>query len=257
VGSEVLETETLASRLPEGRTSLSGEASGREKVIRTVVLLGLGLSGMAALIYEVVWTRSLSTVMGSSTYALSTMLAAFMAGLSIGGLLGARLSPRLKNPAMAFGLCELGIGIFGMATIPAIRALTPLYIASFYLFHMSFNAFNAVQFVIIFAVMGVPTTLMGITFPLAVKIMTRNREEAGKESGNLYCINTFGAIMGALSAGFLLIPLLGAKWSAVTAASLNVLVATAVMALSLRGKPKIAAVTTGMLVITVSVAYFF
>jgi spermidine synthase len=131
VGSEVLETETLASRLPEGRTSLSGEASGREKVIRTVVLLGLGLSGMAALIYEVVWTRSLSTVMGSSTYALSTMLAAFMAGLSIGGLLGARLSPRLKNPAMAFGLCELGIGIFGLATIPVILALTPLYIASF------------------------------------------------------------------------------------------------------------------------------
>jgi hypothetical protein len=61
VGSEVLETETLASRLPEGRTSLSGEASGREKLIRTVVLLGLGLSGMAALIYEVVWTRSSST----------------------------------------------------------------------------------------------------------------------------------------------------------------------------------------------------
>ncbi len=173
--------------------------------------------------------------MGSSTYALSTMLSVFMAGLSIGGLVGARFAPRLEKPERVFALSELGIGVTGLLTVPAIRAMTPLYIASFYAFHLSFNAFSVVQFFIVFLVMGIPTTLMGLTFPVAVRYFTLNRQEASRESGHLYFINTLGAIAGSLSAGFLLVPLFGNKWAAVTAATLNIASACVILFLSRTG----------------------
>lgn len=56
-----------------------------------IVLIAFGFSGAAALIYEVVWTRALSIILGSTTYALSTMLSTFMAGLAIGGFIGGRI----------------------------------------------------------------------------------------------------------------------------------------------------------------------
>jgi spermidine synthase len=144
----------------------------RERIAEKFIFVGFGLSGTAALIYEVVWTRSLSTIIGSSTYALATMLAAFMAGLSVGGGVGAVLSHRIKKLNVAFALCELGIGIMGILTIPVIKALTPLYIRTFYAFHLSFNTFSLVQFVIIFMVMGIPTTLMGLAFPIVIKLFS-------------------------------------------------------------------------------------
>ena len=97
----------------------------RNKILDFVIFAGFGISGAAALIYEVVWTRSLSGILGSSTYALSTMLAAFMGGLSVGGFLGGRIAKRLDNIEKAFALTELGIGIFGLITIPLIRLLSP------------------------------------------------------------------------------------------------------------------------------------
>ncbi|HWR57734.1 MAG TPA: fused MFS/spermidine synthase [Thermodesulfovibrionales bacterium] len=204
----------------------------RDRIAEKFIFVGFGLSGAAALIYEVVWTRSLSTIFGSSTYALATMLAAFMAGLSVGGGVGAILSHRIKRLNIAFALCELGIGLLGILTIPIIKTLTPLYIKTFYAFHLSFNTFSLVQFVVIFLVMGIPTTLMGLTFPIVVKLFSRGGRDVGTQSGYLYSINTFGAIIGSLSAGFLLIPLLGVKGSAIVAASLNIFVATVILILS-------------------------
>lgn len=201
-------------------------------LMRRFIFFAFGLSGAAALIYEVVWTRSLSTVMGSSTYALSTMLAAFMAGLSVGGWLGGRLSGKIKRLEKVFGLCELGIGLIGIISIPVINALTPLYVSSFYAFHLSFSTFSFVQFIIAFMVMGIPTTLMGLTFPLIIKLFTEGRTDIGRQSGRLYSINTLGAILGSVSAGFLLIPLLGLKGATYTAATLNIIVAISIFVLS-------------------------
>jgi spermidine synthase len=72
-------------------------AIDRKKLTDIFIFFGFGISGSAALIYEVLWTRSLSTILGSSTYALSTMLAAFMGGLSIGGLIGGKLTGKFEK----------------------------------------------------------------------------------------------------------------------------------------------------------------
>lgn len=95
---------------------------------RIPLLFAFGLSGASALIYEVTWTRAISLTIGSTTYALSTMLATFMAGLAGGGYIGGRLADRRTDLIRIFGLCEAGIGISGLLTIPVIYALPPLYL---------------------------------------------------------------------------------------------------------------------------------
>ncbi|WP_242393109.1 spermidine synthase [Anaeromyxobacter oryzisoli] len=197
----------------------------RARLLRRSVYLAFGASGAAALVFEVTWTRTLSTVMGSSTYALSTMLAAFMAGLSVGGMVGALVAERTRRLVVTFALCELGIGVLGFAINPIIRSLTPLYVTTYYSFHESFVGFSVVQFAIAFLVMGAPTTLMGMSFPVVVKLFAERRGAAGvgRDAGRLYAVNTLGGIAGSLSAGFLLIPLVGVGRAAGVAATVDVL----------------------------------
>lgn len=199
--------------------------SPRDAWVLRLVLLGFGLSGVASLIFEIAWTRTLATVMGSSTYAMSTVLAAFMAGLAVGALGGARLAPRFKNLPVAFAVCELGIGLSGFLINPLIKSLTPLYIASYYAFHQSFMAFSVVQFAIVFFVVGIPTTLMGAGFPLVVRCLASPGADESHLAGRAYGVNTLGAVLGALGAGFFLIPLLGTSRATMLASALNVVTA--------------------------------
>jgi spermidine synthase len=195
----------------------------RQTFLHYFVFFAFGLSGAAALIYEVVWTRKLATVMGSSTYALSTMLAAFMMGLALGGLTGALLVPRLKRHLRVFAICELGIGLSALATIPLIQAATPLFLKVYFLFHASFRAFTAAQFGVVFLVILVPTTLMGMTFPLVIRHFASGRSQTARRAGFLYAFNTFGAVVGSTVGGFVLIPRLGASDAILIAALLNIL----------------------------------
>jgi spermidine synthase len=180
------------------------------------------LSGAAALIYEVVWTRKLSTIMGSSTYALSTMLAAFMLGLALGGLIGGLLVPRLNRHLRVFAICEIAIGLSALATIPLITAAAPVFLKVYFLFHSSFRAFTAAQFGVVFPILLIPTTLMGITFPLVIRHFADGRSETARRAGFLYACNTFGAVIGSTAAGFFLIPRLGAGDATLMAALLNI-----------------------------------
>jgi spermidine synthase len=193
----------------------------RQTFLHYFVFFAFGLSGTAALIYEVVWTRKLSLIMGSSTYALSTMLAAFMTGLALGGTLGGVLVPKLQRHLRAFALCEVGIGLSALLTIPLITALTPLFMKIYFVFHSSFRAFSIVQFCVVFVIILVPTTLMGMTLPLVIKHFDDGRSEIAARAGYLYAFNTFGAVIGSMGAGFVLIPLLGVSDATLMAALLN------------------------------------
>ncbi len=197
-----------------------------------LILIAFGFSGAAALIYEVVWTRALSVILGSTTYALSTMLSTFMAGLAIGGFIGGRIADRTKNLLMVFGLLELCIGIFGLITIPLIHAVPPLYFKIYKAFHLSPAIYFFFQFILCSGIMLVPTTLMGATFPVVSKKVTSSINEMGKWVGNAYSFNTFGAIIGSFSAGFILMPLFGVRIAAVIAAILNISVAITMLGLS-------------------------
>ena len=192
--------------------------------MKRLLLFAFAVSGAAALVYEVTWTRALSLMMGSTTYAVSTMLATFMAGLALGGFFGGKLADRYNNLYLLFGLMEFGIGVFGLVTIPIMNSLPPLYFAILDSFAFSPKLYFLFQFILCSLVMIVPTTLMGATFPIVSKALTIDTGSVGKGIGNAYSSNTFGAIIGSIAAGFLLIPILGVKATTFIAAGGNVLV---------------------------------
>lgn len=220
--------------------------------MRFLILFAFGLSGAAALIYEVTWMRALSLVFGSTTYALSTMLSTFMAGLALGGYIGGLIADKRKNLLAIFGLMELGIGIFGLVTIPMINYLSAKYLNIYNALFESPSMYFTVQFLLCAGIMLIPTTLMGATFPVVSRRITDSIDEMGREVGRAYSINTFGAILGSFSAGFILIPLLGVKLSTIIAASLNVIVALAMIFLS---KARIKGVVAAVIFIAISAPF--
>lgn len=201
--------------------------------IRMAVLASTCLSGAAALIYEVAWTRELLLVFGSTVYAVSMMLAAFMSGLSLGGFIGGRSADHGGlRIVRRLALMELGIGIFGILSIPLIRMLPTVY----FWMHRSIKTpgwtFFVIQLFLSFIVMLVPTTLMGATFPIVSKVNIRSSDRMGRAVGDAYSLNTLGSIVGSISAGFLLVPLLGVKGAIFAAAALNILVSVGLLLVS-------------------------
>ena len=97
-------------------TQTSGTALG------FIILLCFFFSGASGLIYEVVWTRQLELLFGATTYAVSALLTAFMTGLALGSMVGGRFADRVRRPLFAYGMLELGIGLYAFA-FPAIYQL--------------------------------------------------------------------------------------------------------------------------------------
>lgn len=186
------------------------------------VLAAFACSGAAALVYEVAWTRSLATILGSTTYALSTMLGTFMTGLAIGGIIGGKIADRSRNLLLLFAIAEFGIGIFGVLTVPIIKLLPTVYFFLHQYFKLSPSLYFAGQFIASSVVMMIPTVLMGATFPVVTRHLTERVEELGATVGKAYSMNTVGAILGAYASGFFLIPTIGVRMTTFTAAALNV-----------------------------------
>src|SRR5215471_5285765 len=89
-----------------------------------VVLACFFLSGASGLILELLWTRMLTLVFGSTTLAVSTVLTAFMGGLGLGSYLAGRLADRLRDPVRAYALAEAAIGVYALL-VPAVIGLYP------------------------------------------------------------------------------------------------------------------------------------
>ncbi|MBV8718403.1 MAG: fused MFS/spermidine synthase [Chloroflexi bacterium] len=177
-------------------------------------------SGAAGLMYQVAWVRLLGLTFGVTIYAISTVLAAFMGGLAIGSLVGGRRADLSARPLRLYGLVELGVGGTALLTPFAFGALQDVYAAV----PQGALVAGAVRAVLAFAVLLLPTGLMGATLPLAVRGV---RDASGAVSGDawamalLYAANTTGAIVGCLLSGFVLIGTLGLTETIVFAAAAN------------------------------------
>ncbi|MQA28990.1 MAG: tetratricopeptide repeat protein [Luteitalea sp.] len=185
-------------------------------------------SGLAGLIYEVVWTRRLTLHMGHTTAAASTVLAAFMGGLAIGSVVGGRFAARLtrRKALYLYALLEVVVAVSAIAMPLALEALKPMLRWS-YQDGTGGALFPLVRLVGCLVVLLIPTTALGATFPMAVRGFVSNPDQAARVGGLLYAVNTSGAAMGALAAGFLLIPavgLAGTTLVGVIASGLSVLI---------------------------------
>lgn len=200
------------------------------------------LSGFAALLYETAWTREFAFVFGTSELAVSAVLAAYMAGLALGAAIAARYAPRITRPILAYGVIELGIGLGALLVPFAIRGLMGIYVGWLgglsnvpeevsllsALFHL------AGSFIILIPC----TALMGATLPLLARHAVRSEDQIGPRIGLLYSVNTVGAIGGALTAAFVLLPELGLRQTIYVGAGLNGLVFLAAAALARVASPR-------------------
>ncbi|MBI4609931.1 MAG: fused MFS/spermidine synthase [Candidatus Rokubacteria bacterium] len=193
-----------------------------------LTVTGLALSGAASMIYEVAWTRALTLVIGSSTYAFTAMLLAFLLGVALGSALFAQLCGERRVDPVAFALVELGIGLSALLTLPAFEKIPDLLLRAFTV-SLSPEFVLVVQLVLSIAAMIVPTLLVGASFPCAVKIVARGVDRVGSDVGRLYALNTLGAIAGTVLAGFALIPAIGAHAAVKAAALLNLVVGGAIV----------------------------
>ena len=194
-----------------GQPDLVSSADPLPRRLEIAVPAVFALSGFAALGYEVVWTRLLQTALTSATVqTLSTIVVTFLAGIAAGSAAGARWADRLRDRVYAFGVVELLLGVFGVVSVAAVASL-PRLMAAFP--RPVWEAHIAMLFIAAAAVMFIPTFLMGFLFPLVGRIRVRRLGAVGTEVGDIYAVNTTGAIFGAFAAGFVLIPQLGTQGS--------------------------------------------
>jgi len=122
---------------------------GRKGSVAPVIFFCFLLSGLSSLIYEVLWMRLLILIFGSTTFAISTVLTAFMGGLALGSFVFGRFIDRSRHPVPIYGTLEAGIGIYALLVPTIFPSLIPLYQRVWQIFHISFYLFSLMQFLLV------------------------------------------------------------------------------------------------------------
>jgi spermidine synthase len=179
---------------------------------RWPVYLVIGLSGMTALAAEVLWTRTLSLLIGATTYTFSLILAVFLAGLGIGSSVGSALGPRVARPRVALAWCQLMLCVSMAWAAYWLNAALP-----YWPINPSLTTSAWVQFQLDLtrcALALLPGAIFwGASFPLALASVASRDEDPAKLIGGVYAANTLGAIVGALGASLLMTIWLGSARS--------------------------------------------
>jgi len=197
----------------------------------TLLLFIFLISGIASLIYQVIWTRRLFLTMGATSLAISTILTAFMGGLAIGSLVAGRWIDRRGRPLIIYAALETAIGLYGAATPWLFDFIELAYQAILRRTNLPPWPSYLLRFALAMAVLIVPTGLMGATLPVLARQVTDRMGHFGRRLGLLYGINTLGAAAGVLLTGFTLISTLGLRGTAWFAAALNAFAAILALAL--------------------------
>ncbi|MFQ5763631.1 MAG: hypothetical protein ACE5GT_01770 [Rhodospirillales bacterium] len=186
------------------------------------------LSGFAALLYQLVWQRALFTIFGTNIESITVVVAAFMLGLGIGSVAGGRLSrvPGIRL-LVAFAAVELATGAFGLGSLALFDQVARL----------TLDASGVATFLAAFALVVVPTVLMGSTLPLLVAFLVRRQGNVGRSVGILYCVNTLGSAAACLAVSLWLFKTLDMSDTVRLAAALNVVIGAGALMLARRLGP--------------------
>ena len=191
---------------PAHRPLQRGEARARS------IYMVIGLSGMAALGAEVVWTRLLSLLLGGTVYTFSIILGVFLAGLWLGSSAGAAVARRVQHPVVALAGCQLLLVLFIGWTTYALAYSLPYWPVDPWLSLSPLFNFQLDLVRCVWAIL--PATLLwGASFPLALAAAAEPGEDPAKLSGEVYAANTAGSIAGALAFSLFLIPAIGTRSS--------------------------------------------
>jgi predicted membrane-bound spermidine synthase len=178
------------------------------------------ISGCSAILYELVWQRTLFAVVGINIEAVTLIVTAFMLGLGVGSLAGGWLSVRVREASIYwFAVIELVIAAFGAVSLVLLRTVGGWMVA----------APNWALALVTFALLALPTLAMGATLPLLVNYRVSRSGNVGYSVGSLYFINTLGAAAGSFAAVVFLMGALGQQGVVWTAVCCNLAVAATAM----------------------------
>ncbi len=180
----------------------------------------LVLSGIASLTYQVAWVRLLGLSMGSTSASISTVLAAFFLGMAIGSFMAERITRNRIHNLRPYIILELCIGASGLALLPIL-----LNLDSFMALAPTIGTSLGFKFALAMVLLSIPTICMGATFPVMASILIRRQHEVGLRVGQLYSLNTAGAVLGAALSGFVFIPNWGLDGAIYIAFGLNMVIA--------------------------------
>lgn len=215
------------------------------------------IAGAVALGYEVVWSQALAQFMSTRVFAFSVVLAAYLAGLSIGSAIYTRYSRAVRDTWSVFALLIAGAGLLALLEIAALgvwQLRVQYSIAQVVLIATGseFARMCAMFAVAAVGVVFVPTLLLGAAFPAAMQLVAREGR-IGADTGAILALNTAGGIAGTLLTGFLLIPRLGLVRSllalAILSATLGVLAVVLGAGVHTKWKPAVVAIACVVLVV--------
>lgn len=220
-----LRDRTTTAPIADRTESLA--AGSRERAPLVVLFLAVAFgTGLSSFMYEIGWIRLLSMILGSATHSFEVMLSAFILGLALGGLWVRKRMDRFKHPELVLGIVQLVMGLSAIATLPAywiaVQAMGGLLAGdgdrTIELWYM----FNILRYLLCLLIMLPATFCAGMTLPLLTHVMLK-RGQSESIVGQVYGLNTLGAIAGAVSAGLLLMPIVGLKGVIVIGALVDML----------------------------------
>jgi spermidine synthase len=185
------------------------------------------ISGFAALLYQIVWQRTLFAIYGINIESVTVVVTAFMLGLGLGSLAGGAISanPR-RNTVLLFAVVEGAIGLYGLVSLRLFHVVGEL----------TLRASPWLIALVTFLMVLLPTMLMGSTLPLLVAHFTRRSRNVGASVGTLYFVNTLGSALASLGAVLLLFPHLGQTNTVRVAAFLNVVACVSALSFAFRAQ---------------------
>lgn len=213
---------TISSDEPGLQAPLTKASAGPARLHLYYLLFFL--SGFPALIYQIVWQRALFTLYGTNIESVTMIVTVFMLGLGLGSLAGGWLSSRAGiRLLMVFGLIEMSVGAFGFVSLGIFHRIASI----------TAGVSTAETGVLAFAMLLLPTMLMGSTLPLLVEFFVRRTGNVGESVGALYAVNTFGSAAACLAAALFLMRRLGESGSVRLAVCFNLAIGITALLLQL------------------------
>lgn len=245
IGVGLLLLSPVISRSFQAARDLAGQVAGAmagegeeprppiPRAARIAVLVAFGLSGLAAMNAQVVWSRVLSMVIGSSVYAFALILMAFLLGIALGSTIASALLARRRRRNLVLWLAVVHLVIASTAITDYFFVDEYPYwfagiITRFEHFYEHVGLIMTVMFAIA-AIAILPVTVgMGATMPITAQILSPSEESVGRDIGRIYAVNTIGAIVGSFASAFILVPGLsrigfgyGLQWSYLVSVVIN------------------------------------
>src|SRR5215472_18127289 len=196
----------------------------QSRKLGSLVLVLFFCSGATALVYEVVWSKFLSQMVGSTIYAQTVVLASFMGGLALGNRLFGTWADGLNQPVRAYGYLEILIGVYAFFFPTLDQLADGIFVSIGTPLAQRAALLLALKAALSVALLLGPTILMGGTLPLLAAWLQKSGTEAGRRTARFYSVNSLGAVVGAALAGFWLVQTFGMVATLQITAIANILI---------------------------------